>query len=253
MTGKVALVTGASSGIGRATALLFAERGAAVVLAARREEELSGAVADIERGGGAASAIRADVAVGSDVEAAVAHAVATYGRLDYCVNNAGTEGAFGPVTELDEDAWMRAIDVNLKGSFLVTRHAARAMLAGGHGGSIVHVGSVNSFLGFGMGSSYCASKHGLIGLVSSASAELGPHGIRVNLLCPGIVDTPMHHRGRALAGDPVYDDVVIPRIHLGRVGQPEEIACASAFLCSDEASFITGTTLTPDGGGTLTL
>lgn len=253
MTGKVALITGASSGIGRATGLVFAGRGASVVLASRRKDELLDAVAEIERAGGAATAIRADVSVAADVESAVAHAIATYGRLDYLVNNAGTEGAVGPVTELDEAAWMRAIDVNLKGAFLCTRYAARAMLAGGDGGAIVHVGSVNSFLGFRMGTSYSASKHGLIGLVSSASAELAPQGIRVNLLCPGVVDTPMHHRARALVGDALFDEVLIPKVHLGRVGQPEEIARASAFLCSDEASFITGTTLTPDGGGTLTI
>ena len=253
MTGTVALITGASSGIGHATALLFAERGVSVVLAARRGDELGDAVAAIERGGGSASAVRADVSVAADVEAAVAHALAVYGRLDFCVNNAGIEGAVGPVTELDEAAWMQAIDVNLKGSVLCTRYAARAMLAGRHGGAIVHVGSVNSFLGFAMGSSYCASKHGLIGLVSSASAELAPQGIRVNLLCPGIIKTPMHERIRGIVGDSIYDDVIIPNIHLGRAGQPEEIARVSAFLCSDEASFITGTTITPDGGGTLTL
>ncbi len=124
------------------------QRGAAVVLAARREDELIEAFAEIERSGGTATALRADVSVAADVEAAVAHAIATYGRLDFCVNNAGIEGAVGPVTELNETARMQAIDVNLKGSFLCTCYAARAMLAGGDGGAIVHVGSINSFLGF---------------------------------------------------------------------------------------------------------
>ncbi len=127
------------------------------------------------------------------------------------------------------------------------------MLAGGHGGAIVNVGSINSFLGFPTGSAYVTSKHGLIGLTSSVSAELAPRGIRVNLVCPGIIDTPMHHRGRAQLGDALYDNVLRQRVHLRRAGRPEEIAETIVFLCSDAASYITGTTLTPDGGFTLTV
>jgi NAD(P)-dependent dehydrogenase (short-subunit alcohol dehydrogenase family) len=117
----------------------------------------------------------------------------------------------------------------------------------------VNVGSINSFLGYPTGSAYVASKHGLIGLTSSVSAELAPQGIRVNLVCPGIVDTPMHRRARELLGDEIYDDVVLPHVHLQRAGRPEEIATSIIFLCSDEAGYITGTTLTPDGGYTLTI
>ena len=127
------------------------------------------------------------------------------------------------------------------------------MLAGGRGGSIVNVGSVNSFLGFATGSAYVASKHGQVGLTTSASAELAPHGIRVNIVCPGFIDTPMHHRGRAKLGDEIFDNVMIPRVHLRRAGRPDEIAQTIVFLCSDEASYISGTTLTPDGGFTLTV
>ena len=127
------------------------------------------------------------------------------------------------------------------------------MLNGGHGGAIVNIGSVNSFLGFPTGSAYVTSKHGLIGLTSSVSAELGPQGIRVNLLCPGVTDTPMHHRLRGIVGDDLYDKGLLPTVHLKRVGRPEEIAKTIVFLCSDESGYITGTTLIADGGLTLTM
>lgn len=112
---------------------------------------------------------------------------------------------------------------------------------------------MNSFLGFGSGAAHVASKHGQVGLTTSASAELAPHGIRVNIVCPGSVDPPMHHRARSLLGDAIYDDVLVPRVHARRVGKPAEIAASILFLCSDEASYITGTTLTPDGGFALTI
>jgi NAD(P)-dependent dehydrogenase (short-subunit alcohol dehydrogenase family) len=253
MNEKVALITGASSGIGRATAEVFAARGAKVVLAARRESELATLVTEIESRGGKATSIVTDVAIAKDVEQMVAHAITTFGRLDYAVNNAGIEGTIAPITDLPEQEWDRVLDTNLKGTFLCLQYEARAMLAGGHGGSIVNVGSVNSFLGFATGSAYVASKHGQVGLTTSASAELAPHGIRVNIVCPGFVDTPMHHRGRAKLGDDIYDKVMIPRVHLRRSGRPEEIAQTIVFLCSDDASYISGTTLTPDGGFTLTV
>jgi len=127
------------------------------------------------------------------------------------------------------------------------------MLDRGQGGAIVNIGSINSFLGFSTGAAYVTSKHGLIGLTTSVSAELAPQGIRVNLVCPGIIDTPMHHRARKSLGDELYDKGVLPSVHLRRAGRPEEIARTVVFLCSDEASYITGTTLTPDGGFTLTI
>jgi NAD(P)-dependent dehydrogenase (short-subunit alcohol dehydrogenase family) len=253
MRNKVALITGASSGIGRATAEAFAARGAKVVLAARREPELETLAKEIVSRGGEATYIVTDVAVANEVERMVAHAIETFGRLDYAVNNAGIEGKIAPITDLLEQDWDRVLDTNLKGTFLCLQHEARAMLAGGHGGAIVNVGSVNSFLGFATGAAYVASKHGQIGLTTSVSAELAPHGIRVNIVCPGFIDTPMHHRGRGLLGDDIYDKVLIPRVHTKRAGRPEEIANAIVFLCSDEASYISGTTLTPDGGFTLTI
>jgi NAD(P)-dependent dehydrogenase (short-subunit alcohol dehydrogenase family) len=253
MTGRVALITGASSGIGRATAEAFVAKGARVVVAARRQTELASLVTGIEAQGGKATAITTDVSDAKDVERMVAHAMETFGRLDYAVNNAGIEGHFAPVTDLAEDEWDRVLDINLKGTFLCLKYEGRAMLQCGNGGSIVNVGSINSFLGFASGSAYVTSKHGLIGLTSSVSAELAPQGIRVNLICPGLVDTPMHHRARQLLGDELYDKAVIPSLHLRRAGLPEEIARSILFLCSDEASYITGTTLTPDGGFTLTV
>ena len=253
MSDRVALITGASSGIGRATAEQFAANGAKVVVAARRQDQLDSLVAAIESGGGIATAVQTDVAIAKDVERMVDHAIKTFGRLDYAVNNAGIEGRFAGITELTEADWDRVLGINLKGTFLGMQYQARAMLAAGNGGAIVNVGSVNSFLGFATGAAYCTSKHGLIGLTTSASAELASQGIRVNLVCPGIVDTPMHHRARELLGDDIYDQGVLPSVHLKRAGQPQEIARSIVFLCSDAASYITGTTLTPDGGLTLTV
>jgi NAD(P)-dependent dehydrogenase (short-subunit alcohol dehydrogenase family) len=194
-----------------------------------------------------------DVAIAKDVERMVAHAIETFGRLDYAVNNAGIEGQLSGITDLPEEEWDRVLNINLKGNFLCMKYEARAMLAGGHGGAIVNVGSVNSFLGFPTGSAYVASKHGQIGLTTSVSAELAPQGIRVNLVCPGFIDTPMHHRLRGLVGDDLYDKALLPRVHARRAGRPDEIAQTIVFLCSDEASYISGTTLTPDGGFTLTV
>ncbi|MGQ0760711.1 MAG: SDR family NAD(P)-dependent oxidoreductase [Acidobacteriota bacterium] len=253
MHDKVALITGASSGIGRATAEAFAAKGAKVVLAARREDELASIVSEIEAQGGKATAVKTDVSQAKDVERMVAHAIDTFGRLDFAVNNAGIEGRLANIVDLSEEEWDKVLDINLKGNFLCLRYEARAMLDRGNGGAIVNVGSVNSFLGFGSGAAYVASKHGQIGLTTSASAELAPHGIRVNIVCPGFVDTPMHHRARGLLGDAIYDDVLVPRVHARRVGKPEEIAASILFLCSEEASYITGTTLTPDGGFTMTI
>jgi NAD(P)-dependent dehydrogenase (short-subunit alcohol dehydrogenase family) len=250
---RVALITGASSGIGRATAEAFAAKGATVVLAARREDELAALTNAIKAQGGKASFVTTDVSVAQEVERMVDHTIETFGRLDYAVNNAGIEGRFASVVELSEEEWDRVLDINLKGTFLCLKYEARAMLAGGQGGAIVNVGSINSFLGFPSGSAYVSSKHGLIGLTTSVSAELAPQGIRVNLVCPGIIVTPMHQRLRGLFGDEMYDNVLQQRVHMRRAGRPEEIARSVVFLCSDEASYITGTTLTPDGGFTLTI
>jgi len=253
MKDRVALITGASSGIGRATAEAFAAKGTRVVLAARRQDELASLVKEIEAQGGKATAIKTDVSAAKDVARMVAHAIEAFGRLDYAVNNAGIEGQLAGITDLAESEWDSVLDINLKGTFLCMKYESRAMLDCGHGGAIVNIGSVNSFLGFPTGSAYVASKHGLIGLTTSVSAELAPQGIRVNLVCPGFIDTPMHRRLRGIVGDELYDNGLLPSVHLRRAGRPDEIARSVVFLCSDEASYITGTTLTPDGGFTLTI
>tara|TARA_R110000782_G_scaffold78276_9_gene155690 strand:- start:124411 stop:125172 length:762 start_codon:yes stop_codon:yes gene_type:complete len=249
MQGKVVLVAGASSGIGRATAEMFAMRGASVLLSARREDALSHVTDTIVSRGGVACFRGGDVSCAADVEAMVLSTVDAYGRIDICVNAAGIGGELAPIVDLTEEGWDNTLAINLKGAFFCIKYAARAMLAAGHGGAIVNVGSVASFLGFAAGSAYSSAKHGMIGLTSSASAELAPKDIRVNLVCPGVVDTPMHHQARQMLGD----DLALPDIHLNRIAQPQEIARSILYLCSDESSFITGTTLTVDGGGTSTL
>ena len=250
--GKVAIVTGASSGIGRATAELLAERGATVVCAARREGEIAALSEEIASAGGNASFIRTDVADAGDVEAMVAHAVQTHGRLDIAVNNAGIGAEVYQIIDTPDDWWDRVQNVNLRGNFLCLKHQARAMLAAGNGGAIVNVGSVNSFLGCPGAAAYCVSKAGQIALTSSASAELASQGIRVNLVCPGVTDTPLHHEIKSNLGTEAFEGMKA-QTHQRRFGDPLEIARAIAFLCSDEASFVTGTSLTADGGFHLTL
>jgi NAD(P)-dependent dehydrogenase (short-subunit alcohol dehydrogenase family) len=247
MQGKVALVTGASGGIGLATAACFAERGARVMLAARRADELEQAVQEINASGGEAQAIQTDVSSSEQVQEMVDQTVRTFGRLDFAVNNAGIEGVPAEFVDFDEDEWDRVMNINLRGNFLCLKYQAKAMLACGNGGAIVNVGSVNSFLGFAGGAAYATSKHGQVALTSSASAELAPRGIRVNIVCPGVIDTPMHRRLRGTFGDEAYDEI-LSHVHERRAGRPEEIASTIVFLCSDDASYLTGATITPDGG-----
>ena len=180
------------------------------------------------------------------------HALESFGRLDYGINNAGVEGTFAPIVEIPDEEWDRVLAINLRGTFLCMKYQAQAMLKLGNGGAIVNVGSVNSFLGFGGGSAYATSKHGQIGLTSSVSAELASQNIRVNMVCPGVIDTPMHHRVKEVVGEELFDNF-LESVHQRRKGNPEEIASTILFLCSPAASYITGTTLTPDGGFTSTL
>lgn len=252
LAGKVAIVTGASSGIGEATARLLATRGASVVLAARREEDIAAHAEAIRAAGGTASFIRTDVANGAQVEAMVAHTVETHGRLDIAVNNAGIGAEVHPIVDTPEEWWDRVQNTNLRGNFLCLKYQARAMLAAGNGGAIVNVGSVNTFLGCPGAAAYCVSKAGQLALTTSASAELAEHGIRVNLVCPGVTDTPLHHAIKGNLGPEAFE-AVKAGIHQRRFGEPDEIARAVAFLASDEASFITGASLTADGGFQLTL
>lgn len=252
MKDKVTIITGASSGIGWYTAKAFAAKGSRVVLAARREQLLEELAQEIKSEGGEATYIATDVSSSEEVQRMVEHTMNTYGQLDFAINNAGIEGHFGPIVDFPDEQWEKVIDINLKGTFFCMKYQARAMLAAGNGGSIVNVGSVNSFLGFAGGSAYATSKHGMVGMTSSVSAELASQGIRVNIVCPGFVVTPMHHRVREVVSDEMIEEF-IGKVHQQRAGQPEEIASTIVFLCSDDASFITGTTLTPDGGFTSTI
>ncbi len=246
---KVALVTGASSGIGRATALLFAAEGARVVVAARRQAELERLVAEIHAQGGQAAALAGDVQDERYAEALVALAVERFGGLDIAFNNAGTLGPAGPTTEIDAGAWMEALNTNLSSAFFGAKHQLQSMLKRG-GGSIVFtstfVGHTCSFPGV---AAYAASKSGLIGLTQALAAEYGPRGIRVNAILPGAIDTPMYRAMNSGAEQQAF----VTQLHaLKRVGTPEELARSVLYLASDDAAFVTGTASLVDGGLSIT-
>jgi NAD(P)-dependent dehydrogenase (short-subunit alcohol dehydrogenase family) len=246
MTGKVALVTGASSGIGRATAQRLASAGARVALAARRCEEGQHTAEMIEASGGEAIFIRCDIADARDVERLVQTCVDAYGRLDVAFNNAGIEGRMVPLADYEEADWDAVMDINLKGTWLCLKHEIRHM-AGNGGGAIVNTASIGAHVGFpGMGH-YTAAKHGVIGLTKTAAIEYAAAGIRVNAISPGLIDTPMADR---FTGGPDTDKehFVLSLTPRGRRGTPAEVAEAVLWLCSDASSNVTGTTVSVDGG-----
>jgi len=241
----VALVTGASSGIGKATALAWAREGARVVVAARRIRECEEVVSQIKHAGGEALFVRTDVAKAVEVEALVRKTVEAFGRLDWSCNNAGVEGARGSITECTEEVWDQVIDVNLKGVWLCMKYEISQMLKHGSG-AIVNISSVNGLIGSAGFAPYVASKHGVIGLTKSAAKGYANAGIRVNVICPGSIDTPMIER---VDGGPVSaDSWRITRTPMARIGTPEEIAEAVVWLCSGKASYVTGHSLIVDGG-----
>ncbi|MFN0179977.1 MAG: glucose 1-dehydrogenase [Gemmatimonadales bacterium] len=240
--GKVALVTGGNSGIGKATALLFAHQGARVVIAARRVEEGEATVAEIRRNGGEAIFIKTDVAVAADAEAVVQRTVAEYGRLDCAFNNAGVSGG-ALLHEITEADWDRMIDVNLKGVWLGMKYQIVQMLSQG-GGAIVNDSSVAGLTGYVRSPAYSASKHGVIGLSKSAALQYLDKGIRINVVCPGMIMTPMIDRAFAIPGVEAWFRSKIP----GRGGNPEEVAQAVTWLCSEAASYLTGVALPVDAG-----
>ena len=245
LDGKVGLVTGATSGIGRETAVLFAKAGAKVVVSGRRELEGKETVELIRAAGGDGLFVKADVSKASEVEALVQKAVEKFGRLDVAFNNAGIEGVWVPIVRQSEADWDRTIAINLKGVWLCLKYEIRQMLKQAGGGAIVNMASVTGLVGGGGAAAYSASKHGVIGLTKSAALETARSGIRINAVCPGVIETPMEQR---LFGAPAAHKSVIALHPIGRFGRPAEIAEAVVWMCSERASFMTGQSLVLDGG-----
>ncbi len=244
---KVVLITGATSGIGRTTALAFAAAGAKVVLSGRRQTEGEAVVAEIKAAGGTAAFLRTDVTEEAQVAALVAFTVRTYGRLDVAFNNAGTEGELSPVTAVSVENYRQTFDINVLGTLLALKHEIPAMLKTG-GGSIINVSSIAGLIGFAGASVYSGTKHAVLGITKSVALEVARQGIRVNAVSPAAIDTGMLDR---FTGNNPDTKAAFGGMHpIGRYGQPREIADAVLFLASDQASFITGQSLTVDGGFT---
>lgn len=245
---KVALVTGGTSGIGRATTLAFAAAGANVVVAKRRENEGSAVVAEIEKTGGAAIFVKTDVADEAVVENLIAKTVERFGKLDYAFNNAGTEGSSSPIHEASAETFDRIFDVNVKGTFFSLKHAIRQMLKQGTASAVVNTSSISGLIGFANMAVYSASKHAILGLTKSVALEVAKQNIRVNAVSPAGIGTEMLDR---LVGGNEQAAAGFTAAHpIGRIGRPEEIANAVLWLCSDEALFVVGQSLTIDGGYT---
>jgi NAD(P)-dependent dehydrogenase (short-subunit alcohol dehydrogenase family) len=247
--GKVAFVTGAASGIGRAAALAFAREGASVVVADVLEQGNQETARMIEEHGGRALAVRCDVTRSEDVKAALHKAVDAFGRLDVAFNNAGVEPKkLVPTAEVEEEEWDRIISIDLRGVFLCTKHEIALMLEQG-GGAIVNTSSGAGIIGIRGNPAYTAAKHGVIGLTRAAALDYAASNIRINAVCPGYIDTPM--MSRFTSGTSDGRAKVISEEPIGRMGRPEEIANAVLWLCSDAASFTVGHALIVDGGQTV--
>lgn len=242
---KVAIVTGGSFGIGQATAIAFAKRGAKVVIADMTENQETLDI--IKANGGTAMFVKCDVSRDGDVKRMIEQTIQAYGRLDYAYNNAGTEGATAPTHEHTEENWDRTLNVNLKGVWLCMKYEIREMLQQGKG-AIVNCASVAGLIGFPGAPAYVASKHAVVGLTKTAALENAKTGIRVNAVCPGVIKTPMTDRatGKQKEIEKAFENME----PTGRMGQPEEVAEAVMWLCSDSASFVTGQPLAVDGGWT---
>ncbi|MEC5127454.1 glucose 1-dehydrogenase [Verrucomicrobiales bacterium BCK34] len=247
MKNKTVLITGATSGIGKATALKFAEAGANVVVSGRREAEGNAVVEAITSAGGEATFIQADVSNEEDIKNLISKTVGKYGRLDVAFNNAGIETA-APIVEVGIDDYRQVFDINVWGVLASMKHEIPAMLASG-GGSIINTSSIVGQVGAPGLSAYTASKHAVEGLTKSAALEHAKEGIRVNAVSPGLIQTDMADR-LVGAGESEMRDGFIAAHPIGRVGTPEEIAATVFFLASDGASFITGESIKADGGFT---
>src|SRR5277367_2504217 len=245
LEGKIGLVTGGTSGIGRDAAVLFAKAGAKVVVAGRREVEGKETVELVRAAGGDGLFVQADVSKASDVETLVKKTVEKFGRLDVAFNNAGIEGAWVPIVGQSEEDWDRTIDINLKGVWLCLKYEIRQMLKQGGGGAIVNMSSVAGLMGSAGAAAYCASKHGVMALTKSAALETARNRIRVNAVCPAVIETPMAER---IFGAPEMNKYALGLHPIGRFGKPMEVAEAIVWMCSDRASFMTGQSLVLDGG-----
>lgn len=243
---QVAIVTGAGSGIGEAAALAFARAGAKVVLVGRREGPLAATAARIGEAGGEVLVVAADVSHPGDVDTVIARTVDKFGRIDILFNNAGIMGAGGPIVDMAVESFDELIAVNLKGPWLMTRAALRIMLGAGKPASIVNTSSFLSTAATADTAAYSASKAGLDAMIRGIALEVGGHGIRINNINPGVIDTPMLR---------AHGDAVIPplaaRSALGRIGTPDDIADVAVWLCTSEARFITGQSILVDGGFTI--
>jgi NAD(P)-dependent dehydrogenase (short-subunit alcohol dehydrogenase family) len=243
MTGKVALVTGAGLGIGRAIALAFANEGASVVVADVNVQAGKETVQLVEKAGSKALFLSCDVSKGEDVKAMVDATLGAFGRLDYACNNAGIHNPFPEsLTELDEGLWDRIIEINLKGVMLCMKHEVKQMLKQG-GGVITNIASLGGLTCEPGSYAYTASKHGVVGLTRGAAFEYAKAGIRINAICPAVVETPM-----VAAAPEEVRQMLLAAHPIGRFGKPEEIAAAVIWLCSDLSAFVTGSSVVLDGG-----
>ena len=246
LEGKAALVTGAGSGIGRATALACAREGAKIVVADMVVEGGEETVSMIKSAGGEATFVQVNVTQAAEVEAMVDAAISAYGRIDCAHNNAGIEGVMATTADYPEDDWDRVMAVNLKGVWLCMKYEIPQMLQQG-GGAIVNTASLAGLVGAKRMPAYVASKHGVAGLTKTSALEYAKSGIRINAVCPGIIHTSMVDR-MYLNRRPDLEDRLAAAEPMGRLGTPEEVAEAVVWLCSDAASFVTGHTMTVDGG-----
>lgn len=248
MEGKVAIVTGGGSGIGLETAIAFARKGTSVVVADVDEASGRNTVQTIEESGGEALFVKTDVSNAEQVQALVDKTIEQFGRLDYAVNNAGIGGESVPTAEISDEGWQRVIDINLTGVWLCMKREITAMLENG-GGAIVNVASILGKVGFATAAAYVSAKHGVVGLTKTAAVEYATQGIRVNVVCPGFIYTPMLENAGMAEGTEMHQQIA--SMHpMQRMGTSEEVANMIVWACSDEASFVTGSSLMVDGGYT---
>jgi NAD(P)-dependent dehydrogenase (short-subunit alcohol dehydrogenase family) len=245
LRGKVALITGGTSGIGRDAAVLFAKEGGQIAVTGRREAEGQETVALARAAGGEAIFIQGDVSKSSDVRAMIKKVVDTYGRLDVAFNNAGVEGKWMPIVDLPEEQFDEVTAINVKGVWLCLKYEMQQMLKQGGGGAIVNMSSVAGLLGSAGASIYVSSKHAVIGMTRTVALEGAKAGIRVNAVCPAVIETAMAERAFR---DPEVSKRVLSLHPVGRFGKPMEIAEAALWLCSDKSSFMTGHYIVLDGG-----